>query len=164
MRIEGVSGEGPAAGRGGRQVLEAPGGAFTLIDESYNGNPASVRAALENLGRIPVEGRGRRVAVLGDLLELGPAGPDLHKALASVVEANRIDKVFACGPLMRGLYDGLPSALRGAYASQSSGLEPLVLDAIRPGDVVTVKGSLSSKMGPIVKAIQARFPAAPAED
>ena len=154
----------PAAGRGGRQVLEADGGTFTLIDESYNGNPASVRAALENLGRIPVEGRGRRIAVLGDLLELGPTGPDLHKALAPVVEANRIDKVFACGPLMRGLYDGLPSALRGAYASQSSGLEPLVLDAIRPGDVITVKGSLSSKMGPIVKAIQARFPAAPAED
>jgi UDP-N-acetylmuramoyl-tripeptide--D-alanyl-D-alanine ligase len=72
--------------------------------------------------------------------------------------------VFACGPLMRGLYDGLPSTLRGAYAAQASGLEPLVLDAIRAGDVVMVKGSLGSRMGPFVKAVAARFPAASAED
>ncbi len=66
----------PPAGRGAQQRLEAPGGAFTLIDESYNGNPASVKAAIENLGRIPVAGRGRRIAVLGDMLELGPTVPN----------------------------------------------------------------------------------------
>ncbi len=154
----------PPAGRGARQSLQAPGGPFTLIDESYNGNPASMRAAIENLGRIPVSGRGRRIAVLGDMLELGPSGPALHEGLADAVLANGVDKVFACGPLMRGLYDGLPSAIRGAYAGQASGLEPLVLDAIRAGDVVTVKGSLGSRMGPIVKAIVARFPAVPADE
>jgi UDP-N-acetylmuramoyl-tripeptide--D-alanyl-D-alanine ligase len=154
----------PPAGRGARQSLQAPGGPFTLIDESYNGNPASMRAAIENLGRIPVAGRGRRIAVLGDMLELGPSGPALHEGLAEAVLANGVDKVFACGPLMRGLYDGLPSAIRGAYAGQASGLEPLVLDAIRGGDVVTVKGSLGSRMGPIVKAIAARFPAVPADE
>jgi UDP-N-acetylmuramoyl-tripeptide--D-alanyl-D-alanine ligase len=154
----------PPAGRGARQSLQAPGGPFTLIDESYNGNPASMRAAIENLGRIPVSGRGRRIAVLGDMLELGPSGPALHEGLAEAVLANGVDKVFACGPLMRGLYDGLPSTARGAYAGQASGLEPLVLDAIRAGDVVTVKGSLGSRMGPIVKAIAARFPAVPADE
>ncbi len=65
---------------------------------------------------------------------------------------------------MRGLYDSLPSTLRGAYAGQSSGLEPLVLDAIRAGDVITVKGSLGSRMGPLVKAIMARYPAVTTED
>ncbi len=154
----------PPAGRGALQKLEAPGGAFTLIDESYNGNPASVRAAIENLGRIPVAGRGRRIAVLGDMLELGPKGPELHQRLTEAIIANGVDAVFACGPLMRGLYDSLPSTLRGAYAAQASGLEPLVLDAIRAGDVVTVKGSLGSRMGPIVKAVVARFPAVSAEE
>ncbi|WP_376986582.1 UDP-N-acetylmuramoylalanyl-D-glutamyl-2,6-diaminopimelate--D-alanyl-D-alanine ligase [Bosea sp. R86505] len=154
----------PPAGRGAQQRLEAPGGPFTLIDESYNGNPASVKAAIENLGRIPVAGRGRRIAVLGDMLELGPTGPDLHKGLAPAITANGIDSVFACGPLMRGLYDSLPSTLRGAYAAQASGLEPLVLDTVRSGDVIMIKGSLGSRMGPIVKALTIRFPASSAED
>lgn len=154
----------PPAGRGARQILQGPGGPFTLLDESYNGNPASMRAAIENLGRIPVSGRGRRIAVLGDMLELGPRGPELHLGLAEPIVVAGIDKVFACGPLMRGLYDGLPSALRGAYADDASGLESLVLEAIRAGDVVTVKGSLGSRMGPIVKAVVARFPNAPADE
>ncbi|HEV7260864.1 MAG TPA: UDP-N-acetylmuramoylalanyl-D-glutamyl-2,6-diaminopimelate--D-alanyl-D-alanine ligase [Bosea sp. (in: a-proteobacteria)] len=153
----------PPAGRGAQQKLEGPGGPFTLIDESYNGNPASMRAAIENLGRIPIAGRGRRIAVLGDMLELGPSGGALHKGLGEAILTNHVDAVFACGPLMRELYDSLPSTLRGAYAAQASGLEPLVLDAIRGGDVVMVKGSLGTRMGPIVKAVVARFPALTAE-
>ncbi len=154
----------PPAGRGASQVLNAPAGSFILIDESYNGNPASMRAAIENLGRIPVAGRGRRIAVLGDMLELGARGPDLHRDLAGALSENDIDLVFACGPLMRGLYDALPARHRGAYAAEASALEPLVVDAIRAGDVLTVKGSLGSRMGPIVKAITARFPAAATEE
>ncbi|WP_449257164.1 UDP-N-acetylmuramoylalanyl-D-glutamyl-2,6-diaminopimelate--D-alanyl-D-alanine ligase [Bosea sp. (in: a-proteobacteria)] len=154
----------PPPGRGARQILQAPGGTLTLLDESYNGNPASMRAAIENLGRLPVEGRGRRIAVLGDMLELGPSGAELHEGLAGPLAANGIDKVFACGPLMKGLYESLPSAMRGAYAPAAGELEPLVLDAVRAGDVVTIKGSLGSRMGPIVKALLARFPALPAED
>ncbi|WP_186419398.1 UDP-N-acetylmuramoylalanyl-D-glutamyl-2,6-diaminopimelate--D-alanyl-D-alanine ligase [Bosea sp. CS1GBMeth4] len=154
----------PPSGRGARQVLHAPSGPFTLIDESYNGNPASMRAAIENLGRMPVSGRGRRIAVLGDMLELGETAPELHKGLADAVTGNGIDLVFACGPLMRTLYDALPSHRRGAYAAQASSLEPYVLDAVRAGDVVTVKGSLGTRMGPIVKAMTARFPVVPADD
>jgi UDP-N-acetylmuramoyl-tripeptide--D-alanyl-D-alanine ligase len=152
----------PPAGRGAKQRLDAPGGPFTLIDESYNGNPASMRAAIENLGRIAPQGRGRRIAVIGDMRELGETGQALHDALADPLTANGIDTVFACGPLMRGLYERLPSAMRGGYAAQSGELEALVVGAIRAGDVVTVKGSLGTRMGPIVKAIQARFPAMPA--
>jgi UDP-N-acetylmuramoyl-tripeptide--D-alanyl-D-alanine ligase len=154
----------PPSGRGARQVLHAPAGPFTLIDESYNGNPASMRAAIENLGRMPVSGRGRRIAVLGDMLELGETAPELHKGLADAVTGNGIDLVFACGPLMRSLYDALPSHRRGAYAAQASSLEPHVLDAVRAGDVVTVKGSLGTRMGPIVKAMTARFPVVQADD
>ncbi|KRE16304.1 UDP-N-acetylmuramoylalanyl-D-glutamyl-2, 6-diaminopimelate--D-alanyl-D-alanine ligase [Bosea sp. Root483D1] len=154
----------PPSGRGARQVLHAPAGPFTLIDESYNGNPASMRAAIENLGRMPVAGRGRRIAVLGDMLELGETAPELHKGLADAVTGNGIDLVFACGPLMRSLYDALPSHRRGAYAAQASSLEPHVLDAVRAGDVVTVKGSLGTRMGPIVKAMTARFPVVQADD
>lgn len=154
----------PPSGRGARQMLHAPAGPFTLIDESYNGNPASMRAAIENLGRMPVSGRGRRIAVLGDMLELGETAPELHKGLADAVTGNGIDLVFACGPLMRTLYDALPSHRRGAYAAQASSLEPYVLDAVRAGDVVTVKGSLGTRMGPIVKAMTARFPVVQADD
>ena len=154
----------PPSGRGARQRLQMPGGVLTLLDESYNGNPASMRAAIENLGRLPVEGRGRRIAVLGDMLELGPTGGELHKGLAEPLATNGIDMVFACGPLMKGLYESLPSAMRGAYAGDAAALEPLVLDAVRAGDVVTVKGSLGSRMGPIVKALTARVPVLPAED
>lgn len=154
----------PPSGRGAHQTLHAPGGRFVLIDESYNANPASVRAALENLGRMPVEGRSRRIAVLGDMLELGPTGPELHVGLKDAIIANNVHRVFACGPLMRGLYDSLPPSLRGAYATNSAGLEALVLDDIHAGDVVTVKGSLGSRMGPLVKAIFGRFPATLAED
>jgi UDP-N-acetylmuramoyl-tripeptide--D-alanyl-D-alanine ligase len=154
----------PPSGRGAHQLLHAPGGQFTLIDESYNANPASVRAALENLGRMPVSGRGRRIAVLGDMLELGPTGQELHTGLAESILANGVHRVFVCGPLMRGLYDALPSHLRGACATTSAGLEALVLDDIHAGDVVTVKGSLGSKMGPVVKAIVGRFPSTLADD
>jgi UDP-N-acetylmuramoyl-tripeptide--D-alanyl-D-alanine ligase len=148
----------PPQGRGARQLLSAPGGEISLIDESYNANPASMRAALENLGRLKPTGRGRRIVVLGDMLELGPQGPRMHADLAGPIDENKVDLAFVCGPLMRNLYDVLPAARRGAYAAASSGLEPLLLDALRAGDVVTVKGSLGSRMGPLVKAMTARFP------
>jgi UDP-N-acetylmuramoyl-tripeptide--D-alanyl-D-alanine ligase len=148
----------PPAGRGARQRLHAPGGEIILFDESYNANPASMRAAMENLGRMPRAGRGRRIAVLGDMLELGPTGPELHRALAGPISEHGIDLVFLCGPLMRNLWDALPSERRGAYAPNAASLEPHLTDALHADDVVTVKGSLGSKMGPLVKAVIARFP------
>src|SRR5262245_20208172 len=83
------------SGRGQRIELSLPGGASALlIDESYNANPASMRAALALLGQAKIGRNGRRTAVLGDMLELGPAGPELHRDLIEAVLAHEIDRVF----------------------------------------------------------------------
>jgi UDP-N-acetylmuramoyl-tripeptide--D-alanyl-D-alanine ligase len=144
-------------GRGERMTLDLPGGSALLIDESYNANPTSMRAALALLGQVPMSGLGRRIAVLGDMLELGPEGAALHAALAEAVPANAIDVVFCAGPLMKSLWDALPSERRGGYAESATALEPLLLGAITSGDAVMVKGSLGSRMGPIVKALKRRY-------
>jgi len=151
----------PAAGRGSRITLDLPGGQALLIDESYNANPASMRAALALLGQAPIGPRGRRIAVLGDMLELGGEGAKLHRGLAEPITANAVDLVFCSGPLMRQLWQALPSERRGGYAETSAALEAEVLGAIRAGDAVMVKGSLGSKMGPIVKALTRHFSRAP---
>jgi UDP-N-acetylmuramoyl-tripeptide--D-alanyl-D-alanine ligase len=147
----------PASGRGTRITLTVPGGSALLIDESYNANPASMSAALALLGQAAVSGRGRRIAVLGDMLELGDQGVALHRELAAIAAANA-DLVFCSGPLMKSLWDALPAAHRGAYAGTSAELEPAVLEAINAGDAVMVKGSFGSKMSPIVKALERKFP------
>ena len=147
----------PPTGRGARSTLDFPGGRALLIDESYNANPASMAAALALLGQAEVGVGGRRVAVLGDMLELGPRGAELHAGLAQPVVGEGVDLVFCCGPLMRALWEALPSERRGGYADNSAALESQVLAAIRPGDAVMVKGSLGSRMGPIVKALQHNF-------
>jgi UDP-N-acetylmuramoyl-tripeptide--D-alanyl-D-alanine ligase len=148
----------PAAGRGVRRTLEVKNGEATLIDESYNANPASMTAALNVLGQAAVGRQGRRIAVLGDMLELGPAGADLHRGLDEAVKANGIDLVYCCGPMMRNLWDALSSGKRGGYAGSSAELESQVVAAIRPGDVIMVKGSLGSRMKKIVNALEKRFP------
>jgi UDP-N-acetylmuramoyl-tripeptide--D-alanyl-D-alanine ligase len=148
----------PAAGRGARIGLDLGGGPALLIDESYNANPASMRAAVALLEQAEIGPRGRRIAVLGDMLELGSAGTELHRALVEPVLAHGVDLVFCCGPLMRALWEALPSERRGGYAENSTGLESELVAAIRPGDAIMVKGSLGSRMGPIVKALERRFP------
>src|ERR1700716_1497932 len=84
------------------------------------------------LGNSEVGPRGRRIAILGDMLELGPQGRDLHRELAESVLANDVDLVFCCGPLMRGLWEALPPGRQGGYAETSTALEPHVLAAIQP--------------------------------
>ncbi len=148
----------PVSGRGARTYLTVPGGNVLLIDESYNANPASMRAAIALLGQAPIGQQGRRIAVLGDMLELGTSGAELHRGLSQSIEAAGIDLVFCSGPLMQTLWEALPSRARGGYAEAAAGLEPVVLEAIRAGDAVMVKGSLGAKMGPIVKALEKQFP------
>jgi UDP-N-acetylmuramoyl-tripeptide--D-alanyl-D-alanine ligase len=146
------------SGRGAPVEIDLPGGPALVIDESYNANPVSVDAALALLGQAPIGPQGRRIAVLGDMLELGPKGKTLHRGLAAAVAANTVDLVFCCGPLMRSLWEALPAGQRGGYAEDSAALEAQVVPAIRAGDVVMVKGSLGSRMGPIVKALQRVYP------
>jgi UDP-N-acetylmuramoyl-tripeptide--D-alanyl-D-alanine ligase len=156
----------PPAGRGARVTLDLPGGAALVIDESYNANPASMRAALALLGQADVGARGRRIAVLGDMLELGPRGAELHRMLAAPIADHGIDLVFCCGPLMRALWEALPSERRGGYAESSGALEAQLLAAVQAGDAIMIKGSLGSRMGPLVKALEqlsSRHAAAPAQ-
>jgi UDP-N-acetylmuramoyl-tripeptide--D-alanyl-D-alanine ligase len=147
-----------AAGRGTRIALGFPNGEALLIDESYNANPASMRAAIALLGQAAVGAQGRRIAVLGDMLELGDLGPRLHAELAEAVAANGIDLVYCAGPLMHALWQALPPGVRGGYAETAAALEPTVLGAIHAGDAIMVKASNGSKMGPLVKALERQFP------
>jgi UDP-N-acetylmuramoyl-tripeptide--D-alanyl-D-alanine ligase len=157
-----LDGLSAGAGRGARTLIEADGGRLAIIDESYNANPASMRAALATLGLTPRSEFRRRVAVLGDMLELGPEGPRLHQELAEVVDGAGVDVVFACGELMGSLFEALPASRRGAYAKTSEELAPKLVGAVGPGDVIMVKGSLGSRMAPLVEALKCRFGAAAA--
>jgi UDP-N-acetylmuramoyl-tripeptide--D-alanyl-D-alanine ligase len=143
-------------GRGSRTRLTIGSGQALLIDESYNANPASMRAALAVLDHLPRDQFQRRIAVLGDMLELGPDGARLHAELVDAIAANHVDLVFACGPLMRHLYEALPPAIRATWAPISTELQAPLLDAIKSGDVVMIKGSNGSRMGPLVSALVAR--------
>ena len=145
------------AGRGARTILSGEGGRILLIDESYNANPASVRAALAAMATVPRADFPRRVAVLGDMLELGEASGELHRSLNEAVDAAGIDLVFACGPMMKQLFDHLAPGQQGAWTATSAELGPRLLDAVEAGDVVMIKGSLASRMGPVAEAVRARF-------
>ena len=140
----------PLAGRGARRELVLRDGSALLLDESYNGNGASMRAALDVLR---LQSERRRIAVLGDMLELGDEGPAEHAGLAEAVVASA-DWLFTCGPLMRNLFDAVPEALRGAHAADSTALAPIVAAALARGDAILVKGSLGSGMKRVIEAIE----------
>jgi UDP-N-acetylmuramoyl-tripeptide--D-alanyl-D-alanine ligase len=116
-----------------------------------------MRAALAAMATSPRESHPRRVAVLGDMLELGEASPDLHRGLKDAVDAAGVDLLLACGPMMKLLLDDLAPAQRGAWAPSSAGLIDALLDTLQPGDMVMIKGSLGSHMAPLVEAVLARY-------
>ncbi len=157
-----LAGLAPGAGRGERTALQAEGGAFTLIDESYNANPASMRAALALLGGTSPGPGGRRIAVIGEMRELGPEAARLHEGLAPDVADAQVDSLFAAGALAKPLFDAMPAARQGLWAPQAAALEAALAETIRAGDVVMVKGSNGSRMGPIVAALKRRFGPEPA--
>ncbi len=143
------------AGRGAQSRLRLAGGDFLLIDEAYNANPVSMRAALEVLAASPVGEGGRRIAVLGDMLELGPDEARLHRELADVAMACGVDLVYAAGPLMKNLFDALAPSRRAMWSPTSAVLQTQLPADIRPGDAVMVKGSNGAKMSPVVAALRA---------
>jgi UDP-N-acetylmuramoyl-tripeptide--D-alanyl-D-alanine ligase len=138
-------------GRGAR--FEA--GGIAVIDESYNANPASMAAALALLGNAAMSDKGgRKIAVLGDMLEMGEGGTAHHAGLAQPIAANNVDLVFASGTQMKALWDALPAKTRGAYAETSASLLPKLLAALEPGDTVLVKGSNGARMSVIIEALR----------
>jgi UDP-N-acetylmuramoyl-tripeptide--D-alanyl-D-alanine ligase len=144
-----LAGFAPLGGRGTRRAIL--GGEAILLDESYNASSASVRAALAVLKLTPAR---RRIAVLGDMLELGAQGAALHAALRPDIENAHVDAVFACGTQMAALWEVLPVTRRGAYGATSCEIAPVLVDALRGGDVVLVKGSLGSRMAVIIDALK----------
>ncbi len=139
----------PLEGRGAERIVERAGGAFTVIDESYNASPVSVAAALRALGART----GRRIAVLTDMLELDE-GERRHAELAADVDAADVDLVFCAGPLMKSLWRELPAARQGAWAPDAAALAPEVVAAVRAGDLVMVKGSKASKASLVLAALE----------
>lgn len=140
-------------GRGVAKKIAATFGSFLLVDDSYNANPASMAAALSTLGARPTGQGGRRIAALGDMLELGPDERAYHAGLAQPLDAAGIDLVFAAGPRMAALIEALPPERRGGYAETADALIPIIASSLRDGDVVLVKGSNGSKMMRVVEAL-----------
>lgn len=145
----------PIKGRGLRKRVPLAKGSLTLIDESYNASPVSMAAAAAVLGKADPGAGGRRIAVLGDMRELGVQSPSLHAGLAEPLRLAGTDLVYCCGPNMKHLFDRLPAALRGRWTESSAELAPLVAAAVRAGDVVMVKGSAGSRMSLVVEALLA---------
>lgn len=152
-----LSRQEPIIGRGKRETLDIgdKNNPVTLIDESYNASPAAMRAAFKVLALVDPGRGGRRIAILGDMLELGADGAKHHAELALPLKAANVDLVYTCGKLMKNLHDSLPANQRGVHKENSAELAQIVPDVLVPGDVVMVKGSLGSKMGTIVEALRA---------
>lgn len=145
----------PLAGRGQIATVAVPGGAFTLIDESYNANPLSMAAGFRSLGARPVAASGRRVVVLTDMLELGDQSRALHEGLAKAIAGAGLDLVHTAGTEMKRLHDVLPPALRGQWRETAAELAIEASALVAPGDVVMVKGSNGSKASLVAKALAA---------
>ncbi|MDX2141882.1 MAG: UDP-N-acetylmuramoyl-tripeptide--D-alanyl-D-alanine ligase [Rhodospirillaceae bacterium] len=143
----------PTKGRGNVVTIAVPGGEIAVVDDSYNASPASVKALTETMGRIKADTSARALMALGDMLELGAQGPALHAGLAESIVANGIDLVFTAGPLMEHLHTALPRDKRGGHVRESALLNPLLQGALRPGDIVAVKGSHGSRMNVVVDAL-----------
>ena len=150
-------------GRGGQVDMPAAnGGHYRLIDESYNASPPAVRAALSVLAMTPTGPGGRRIAVLGDMLELGAHSADLHADLAPDLFASGADMLFTAGPDMAQLRAHLATPLTGVHGAGAADIAAAVAAEVRAGDVVLVKGSLGMGMSAIIKALNDAAPVAAA--
>jgi UDP-N-acetylmuramoyl-tripeptide--D-alanyl-D-alanine ligase len=141
-------------GRGRRVAIELPGGGTaTIIDDAYNASPASMRAAFGVLSQTEPGAGGRRIAVLGDMLELGHGSARAHEELAPDLLAANVDLVLTTGANMMNLDDTLPRRKRGGHTARAEDLVPLLLDVLKPGDIVLVKASHSQQLTQVVEAL-----------
>lgn len=150
---------GSTSSHPGGSTSSHPGGPITLIDESYNANPASMAAAMALLNATPVTGEGRRIAVLGDMLELGEHSAKLHAALADLIVGTGTRTVFLGGPEMRALAEALPGDIKTEYRAGVEELKPVLIAALRPGDVVMIKSSKGIGFAKLVDALLGKYPA-----
>ncbi|MDO5642358.1 MAG: UDP-N-acetylmuramoyl-tripeptide--D-alanyl-D-alanine ligase [Paracoccus sp. (in: a-proteobacteria)] len=158
--IEAAKGLGdwlPPQGRGAVEDL----GHIRLIDDAFNANPASMRAGLGTLARLP---GARRVAILGDMLELGTDEAAAHRALADDPAMPSVDLVHCAGPLMRHLHDALPETKRGLWSESADVLASRLDEMLRSGDTVLIKGSKGSYVSRVVTALRNAASAAGKEE
>ncbi|MFC3615222.1 UDP-N-acetylmuramoyl-tripeptide--D-alanyl-D-alanine ligase [Lutimaribacter marinistellae] len=141
----------PYRGRGQRERITLAGGAIELIDDSYNANPASLKSSLSVLAAAQAT---RRVAILGDMKELGLSAEAMHAEFANHEEMTHIDRVHCIGPLMRALHAALARDRRGEWTETSAEMAARLEDLIEPGDIVLVKGSLSMDLARVVDALR----------
>ena len=143
-------------GRGRITELGVKGGHLRLIDDSYNASPVSMKGAIEKIWDIRAASTQptRTIVVLGDMLELGDHAEEMHVGLVPTLVNNQMDLVFAAGTFMEKLYHALPEQMRGAYRPTSRELAPVVVDALRPNDLVLVKGSRGSRMDLVARAME----------
>ncbi|MBY0264558.1 MAG: UDP-N-acetylmuramoyl-tripeptide--D-alanyl-D-alanine ligase, partial [Holosporales bacterium] len=141
----------PLSGRGQQLLVPFKKGEIKILDESYNANPTSMKAALRLLGQ--QKPLGRRVAILGDMLELGATETEDHKSLRQELQEEEIDVVFCCGPLMKHLYEALPPLKRGGWGLDAQELFPLLEKHIEAGDVLMIKGSKKMKLDRIIETL-----------
>ncbi len=154
----------PPGGRGTREVVvldpAVTGDTLDLIDDAFNANPTSMTASLEilasasprdNVGRIV---KGRRIAILGDMLELGPSEREMHRAIAHDKFLQSLDIVHCVGPRMKYLHDALPEPQRGEWTEDAPAMCAQIARLMDAGDVVLVKGSKGSKVSQVVDAIR----------
>ena len=139
----------PLAGRGRRHAVHLADGDAWVIDDSYNANPASMCAALAALRNMPAT--GRRLAVLGEMKELGRASAELHAGLAAALEG--VDRVWCVGPEMAALHRELPDATAGDLLADAAAAAERAASELRPGDILLVKGSRSNALETVVARV-----------
>ena len=147
----------PPAGRGQQEVIRLDSmvdASFTLIDDAFNANPDSMAAAFDVLAATPTGPGGRRLAILGDMLELGADEVALHAGLATHPALEAVDLVHTVGPRMQALADALPERLRGLHVAQADDLGAQAYGLVQPGDVVLVKGSKGSYVSRVVDVLR----------
>lgn len=144
-------------GRGRQYQLGVGEGSFTLIDESYNANPASMEAALDMLAGIKPKGNGRRIAVLGDMLEMGKFSEKLHGDILEPLEKNEIKDVYLAGPEMKYLKARLPETMNSQYFDDVDGLAKVFSKVPIAGDVVMIKSSNGIGFSKVVKALLEKY-------
>lgn len=143
----------PEQGRGKAAQIAFPDGSFTLLDDSYNANPVSMRAGISVLAATAPQRGGRRVAVLGEMLELGPEAARLHAGLADALVSAKVDAVVLCGKLMKHLHDALPAGIETIYALDATAALGALAETLNDGDVVLIKGSNASGVHRIARAL-----------
>jgi UDP-N-acetylmuramoyl-tripeptide--D-alanyl-D-alanine ligase len=144
-------------GRGNIVRIPAAGGEATLIDDSYNASPTAMKAAFAKTALVweSEGGKGRKLAALGDMLELGDNAAALHAGLATELRMHRFDKIFLAGAQMKQLYDALPAEMRGVHVKEAKDLMPKIIKELCAGDLLLVKGSHGSHMYEVAQALRA---------